>query len=161
MVKSSSQPRKVIQVETSYGIVNKVPVMDWKEFISFWPNICRAIFEVLLENDFQPYTATLRRPKGFVAYGGYWKMSNKNPKRVPLSDARYFIYKLLEKPCFTNSIRQFNQNKQKDWLTERNIAILGGYLYSFYYTLRPVLKIVKKENGSYLKPKIALKPQKT
>jgi hypothetical protein len=160
MVKISPQLKKVIQVETRYGIVEKVPVIDWKEFIPYWPDICRAIFEVLLENDFQPYTATLKRPKGFVAYGGYWKMSNKNPKKVPLSDARYFIYKLQEKPYFTDSIRQFNQKNQKDWLAEKNIAILGGFLYGFYYTLKPVLKIVKKENDMYLKPKIALKRKK-
>jgi hypothetical protein len=127
----------------------------------YWPDICRAFFEVLLENDFQPYTATLKRPKGFVASCDYWKMSNKSPKRVPLSDARCFIYKLLEKPCFTNSIRQFNQKTKKDWLAEKNVAILGGYLYSFYYTLKPVLKTVKKENGIYLKPKIVFNPQKT
>jgi hypothetical protein len=153
MVKTSPQPRKVIKVETSYGIVEKVPVIDWEELIPYWSDICRAIFEVLLENDFQPYTATLKRPKGFVAYGGYWKMSIRNPKRLPLSEARYFIYKLREKPYFTESIRAFNQKNKKDWLAEKNIAILGGYLYSFYYTLKPVLENAQKQNGTYLKPK--------
>ena len=150
-----NQRKKSFQVQTSYGIIKGVPVIDWPELIPYWENICRAIFEVLVENDFQPYTATLKRPKGFVAYIEYWKKSSRNPKKVPLSEARYFIYKLKEKPYFTESVKEFNQKNQKDWLAEKNIAILGGYLYSFYYTLRPVLEAVQTQNGTFLKPKMS------
>lgn len=144
---------ETFSVQTSYGVVENVPVIRWKELVPYWRSICRAIFEVLVENDFYPYTATLKRPKGFVASSHYWKMSLKNPTRVPLSEARYFIYKLEEKTHFSDSIRRFNQEAGKNWLEEKNIAILGGYLCSFFYTLKPVLEAVKKGTESYLKPK--------
>lgn len=88
-------------------------------------------------------------------------MSLKNPTKVPLSEARYFIYKLEEKPYFSDSIRRFNQKTQTNWLEEKNIAILGGYLYSFFYTLKPVLKTVRKGTESYLKPTIRKQSEKT
>ena len=78
----------------------------------------------------------------------------KNPKRFPLSEARFFMYKLLEKPDFTNSIKEFNKKIQKNWLEEKNIAILGGYIYSFYYTLRPVLEVVGEGTKASIKPVI-------
>jgi hypothetical protein len=148
------QTRETFSVQTNYGVVEKVPVTQWKELVPCWRAICRAIFEVLIENDFHPYTTTLKRPKGFVASSHYWKISLKNPTKVPLSEARYFIYKLEEKPYFSDSIKRFNQKTQTNWLEEKNIAILGGYLYSFFYTLKPVLKTVRKGTESYLKPNI-------
>jgi hypothetical protein len=42
-------------------------------------------------------------------------------------------------------------------LEENNIAILGGYVYSFCHALRPVLKIVKKGARESLKPRIKRK----
>jgi hypothetical protein len=108
------QTKEMFSVETSYGIVEKVPVVTWKELIPYWEDICRAIFEVLIENEFQPYTATLKRPAGFVASSFYWRISIKNPNRFPLSEARYFIYKLQEKPYFADSIREFNKKSQKN-----------------------------------------------
>jgi len=139
-------------VQTIKGTVEKVPVIRWKELVPYWENICRAIFEVLIENDFRPYTATFKRPKGFVASSSYWRKSLENPKRFPLSEARFFIYKLLEKPYFTNSIKEFNQKIHKNWLEEKNIATLGGYIYSFYYTLRPVLEVVGEGTKASIKP---------
>jgi hypothetical protein len=67
------------------------------------------------------------------------------------------LYKLLEKPYFTNSIKEFNKKIQKDWLQEKNIAILGGYVYSFYYTLRPVLEVVGEDTKARIKPMIGKK----
>ena len=93
-----------------------------------------------------------------MASSSYWNLSLKNPKRFSLSEARFFMYKLQEKPYFTNSIRQFNQRIQKNWLEEKNIAILGGYIYSFYYTLKPVLKVVGEGTKASIKPIIVQKP---
>jgi hypothetical protein len=152
------QPTETFSAQTVAGKVEKVPVTGWKDLVPYWASIARAFFEVLIENDFKPYTATLRRPKGFVASSSYWNLSLKDPKRFPLSEARFFMYKLQEKPCFTNSIRQFNQRIQKNWLEEKNIAILGGYIYSFYYTLKPVLKVVGKGTKASIKPIIVQKP---
>ena len=145
---------EAFSVQTSYGVVEKVPVIRWKELVPYWRSICRAIFEVLIENDFRPYTATLKRPEGFVASSYYWKISLKNPTKFPLSEARYFIYKLEEKTYFSDSIRRFNQKTGTNWLEEKNIAVLGGYLYSFFHTLKPVLKPVKKGTESFLKPNV-------
>jgi len=145
---------ETLSVATSYGIVEKVPIIRWKEFIPYWQPVCRAIFEVLIENDFHPYSATLKRPEGFVASSEYWKRSIKDLTAFPLSEARYFIYKLEEKIYFLNAIREFNGKIQRDWLEEKNIAVLGGYLYSFFYVLKPILRSVKKGNNSYLRPVI-------
>lgn len=141
-------------METDHGIVEGVPMTQWEELAPYWSAICRAIFEVLLENDFHPYTATLKRPKGFVASSSYWRMSLRNPTRVPLSEARYFIYRLREKPYFTDSIRRFNEKSGKNWLEENSIAVLGGYLCSFCLTLKPVLEVVNKGAKNFLKPKL-------
>ena len=68
------RPVETFSVETIAGKVEDVPVTGWKELVPYWESICRAIFEVLLENDFKPYTATLKRPKGLwlrVAIGTY------------------------------------------------------------------------------------------
>lgn len=145
---------ETFSVETKYGTVENVPVIEWKELFPYWRSICKAIFEVLIENDFHPYAATLKRPDGFVASSYYWKMSLRNPKKVPLSEARYFIYKLEEKTYFSDSIRKFNERIQANWLEEKNIAILGGYLYSFFYILKPVLRTIRKGTENYLKPRI-------
>ena len=139
-------------MKTKYGVVENVPMVTWKELFPYWQSICRAIFEVLMENDFSPYAATLKRTDGFVASSYYWKKSLKDPMKIPLSEAKYFIYKLEEKQYFLDSIREFNQKTQTNWLEERNIATLGGYLYSFFYVLKPVLRTVKKGTNNYLKP---------
>lgn len=55
-------------------------------------------------------------------------MSLRNPRKVPLTEARYFVYKLKEKSYFVDSIMRFNEKSGKNWLDERNIAVLGGYL---------------------------------
>jgi hypothetical protein len=157
-VESNDQPiAETFSVKTSYGVVKSVPVIQWEGLAPYWRAICRAIFEVLIENDFHPYTATLKRPDGFVASSHYWRISLRDPTKAPLSEARFFIYKLKEKAYFSESIRRFNQNIQTNWLEEKNIAILGGYLYSFYYTLKPVLKAVRKGAKNYLKPIISKK----
>lgn len=67
------QPLETFSVQTIAGKVEKVPVTGWKDLVPYWESICRAIFEVLIQNDFKPYTATLKRPKGFVASNSYWK----------------------------------------------------------------------------------------
>jgi len=92
-LKKNRQAVETYSVATSDGIVEKVPIIRWKEFIPYWQPVCRAIFEVLIENDFHPYSATLKRPKGFVASSEYWKRSIKDPAEFPLSEARFFIYK--------------------------------------------------------------------
>jgi hypothetical protein len=146
--------KEVFSVKTKYGVVENVPVVTWKELFPHWRSICRAIFEVLTENDFSPYTATLKRPDGFVASSYYWKKSLKDPMKISLSEAKYFIYKLEEKQYFLDSIREFNQKTRTNWLEEKNIETLGGYLYSFLYVLKPVLRTVKKGTKNYLKPVI-------
>jgi hypothetical protein len=148
------RPIQIFFVQTTAGKVVDVPVTAWKELVPYWHNICRAILEVLTEGDFKPYPATMKRPDGFVASYSYWKLSSKSPKLISLSEARFFIYKLLEKPYFTDSIKEFNKKIQKNWLAEKNIAILGGYVYSFYYTLKPILKIVGKGSEASIKPTI-------
>jgi hypothetical protein len=85
------QPIETFSVQTIAGKVEKVPVTGWKDLVPYWESICRAIFEVLMENDFKPYTATLKRPRGFVASNSYWRLSLKNPKRFPLTEARFFF----------------------------------------------------------------------
>jgi hypothetical protein len=82
-------------------------------------------------------------------------MSLRNPRKVPLTEARYFVYKLKEKSYFVDSIMRFNEKSGKNWLDERNIAVLGGYLCSFCLTLKPVLKVVKKGTMNCLKPKLS------
>ena len=74
------RPVETFSVKTIAGKVEDVPVTRWKELVPYWENICRAIFEVLHENDFKPYTATLKSPKGFVASSSYWNLSLKNPE---------------------------------------------------------------------------------
>lgn len=129
-MRTQKQQRKesFFSVRTKYGIIDKVPIIQWKELVPYWAEICKAFFEVLIEDDFYPYTATFKRPNGFVGTSHYWKISLKNPKKFPLSEAKYFIFKLKEKPAFTDSIKKFNQGISVDWLEEKNIAILGGYL---------------------------------
>jgi hypothetical protein len=150
-------PKRLAILKIKYEIVKEVPMIRWKELVPYWAAICRAIFEVLIENDFHPYTATLKRPKGFVASSKYWEKSLENPTKIPLSDARYFVFKLKEKQYFVKAIQEFNKKIQKNWLEEKNIHILGGYLYSFYYTLKPVLKVERKGKKNYLKPVIGQK----
>jgi hypothetical protein len=144
-------------VQTKYGAVESVPVIGWEALIPYWPSICRAIFEVLIENDFYPYAATLKRPDGFVASKYYWEISLNDPIKVPLSEAKFFIYKIKEKTFFLSSIREFNQKTRTNWLEEENIATLGGYLNSFFFALKPVLKAVGKGRAHYLKPLIKQK----
>jgi len=149
------ETKEVLSVKTKYGVVENVPATSWKEFFPYWRSICRAIFEVLMENSFHPYTATLKRPDGFVASSYYWKRSLRDPVKIPLSEAKYFIYRLEEKQYFLDSLREFNQKTQTNWLEEKNIATLGGYLYSFVYVLKPVLRTVEDGAGSHLKPIIS------
>lgn len=150
--RTSHQTKETFRVETKYGIIDRVPMTPWKDLVPYWEGICRAIFEVLSENDFYPYTATLKRPKGFVASKIYWDKSRGSQKRIPLADARYFIYKLKEKPEFVDAIMRFNKKSGKNWLGESNIAVLGGYLHSFCLTLMPILKVVQKGKMNCLKP---------
>ncbi len=148
---------ETISVHTIAGRVDQVPVIGWKELKPYWGELCRAFFDVLIENDFKPYTSTIKRPEGFVASSFYWGLSCRNPAKFPLSEARFFVSKLLEKPGFRNSIKEFNQSSQISWLEEKNIATLGGYVYSFYYTLRPVLKVVGKGERASVKPMLRAK----
>lgn len=140
-----------------YGLIENIPTTSWKELTSYWPAICKAIFEVLIENDFYPYTATLKRPKGFVASSYYWTISLKNPKKFPLSEAKYFIFRLEEKSYFIDAIRNFNMKTNTDWLNQNNIDTLGGYLYSFYDTLKPVLKKDQKDGEEFIRPIIIVR----
>jgi len=148
--------KETFSVKTKYGAVENVPVIGWKALFPYWQTICRAIFEVLIENDFSPYAATLKRPDGFVASRYYWEISLNNPTKVPLSEAKYFIYKIKEK-TFLDSIREFNQKTQTNWLEEKNIATLGGYLNSFFFILKPVLRTVRMGKANCLKPIIERK----
>lgn len=157
MKEAETRCNEIFSVQTSAGKVENVPITGWKELVPFWENICRAIFEVLIENDFKPYTATLKRPKGFVASNSYWILSSKIPKKFPLTEARYFLYKLLEKPYFRDSIKKFNKGIRRNWLDEKNIDILGGYVYSFYYTLKPVLETIGEGNNARIKPMMVKK----
>jgi len=72
-----------------------------------------------------------------------------------LSDARFFVYKLKEKSYFTQAIREFNKRIGSDWLIEKNIVVLGGYAYSFYYTLKPILEVVGEGSLASIKPIMA------
>jgi len=146
--------KQTLSVKTDYGVVENVPVINWRELLPYWQLICRAIFEVLVENNFNPYAATLKRRDGFVASSFYWYRSLGNPVEFPLSEAKYFIYKLKEKPYFLDSIKEFNKRTQTNWLEEKNIATLGGYLNSFFFTLKPVLRTETIGTKSYMKPVI-------
>ena len=157
MKEKAREHPEIFSVETNLGKVECVPITGWKELVPFWSGICQAFLETLLENDFKPYTATLKRPKGFVASSSYWRLSLEDPEEFPLSEARFFIYKLKEKPYFTQAIKEFNKKIGSNWLIEKNIVILGGYVYSFYYTLKPVLKVVGKGRLAHIKPIVAKK----
>jgi len=100
------------------------------------------------------YTATIRRPNGIVADRSYWKKSMKNPEEIPLKEARRFISILVKHKDFVETIKNFNAKKKVNWLDEKNIDILGGYVYSCSYTLKPALRIVQKEGRRTLKPKL-------
>lgn len=65
---------ETFSVQTIAGKVENVPLTGWKDLVPYWAGICRAFFEVLIENDFKPYTATLKRPEGFVASSNYWRL---------------------------------------------------------------------------------------
>ena len=74
MKEEERRPIKTFSVQTNAGKVEKVPVTIWKDLVPYWESICRAIFEVLIENDFKPYTATLKRLRGLwllIAIGDY------------------------------------------------------------------------------------------
>jgi len=145
---------QTISVATKFGKIEKVPLTKWRELTPYWPKITKAFFEVLMENDFSPYTATIERPEGFVADRHYWERSMKNPEETPLGEAKRFVSKLIGHPDFAEAIKAFNASKKVNWLKEENVHILGGYVYSFYYTLKPVLKIVEKNSKKVLKPSI-------
>ena len=86
------QIRETFSVKTKYGIVKEVPMIRWKELVPYWAAICRAIFEVLIENDFHPYTATLKRPifssllfhriEILIYYFNYMKFYEKTNERI-------------------------------------------------------------------------------
>lgn len=145
---------QTITVETKFGKVKDVPLTKWEELAPYWPNIAKAFFEVLMENDFNPYTATLNRPDGFVADRRYWRKSTRRPDEIPLYAARKFLAKLIQHEEFANAIRSFNADHKVDWLEKKNIHVLGGYVYSFYYTLKPVLKIEERDGKRVLKPRL-------
>jgi len=141
-----------INVSTKFGIVKNVPLPNWTEIIPYWPRISKAFFEVLIENDFNAYTATIKRPTGFVADLKYWEISEKGPKKLHLKEASVFIRKIKEKTDFVEAIKEFNAKGKVDWLRDDNIHLLGGYIYSFYYTLKPVLRTTKKSGKIIIKP---------
>lgn len=49
-------------------------------------------------------------------------MSLENPTKIPLSDARYFVFKLKEKHYFVKAIQEFNKKIQKNWLEEKTFT---------------------------------------
>lgn len=142
-----------IAIDTKYGRIKNVPITKWKKLVPYWPKIAKTFFEVLIENDLNPYTATTKRPEGFVADRRYWIRSIRNPEETPLKEARRFVSELIAHGDFAEAIRSFNVEGKVDWFKEGNLHILGGYVYSFYYTLKPVLKIkVLKTGKEVLKP---------
>lgn len=143
-----------ITVRAKFGKVENVPLPKWKELVPYWPKIAKAFFEVLTENDFNPCTATIKRPDGFVADRNYWKKFLENPDTIPLKEARRFLAELVKHKDFFEAIRNFNDKKKVNWLHEKNMDILGGYVYSFYYILRPALKAISKKGKKILKPKL-------
>ena len=132
-----------ITVRTKYGDYRNVPQTSWKDLRPYWPEIVSAIIEVVLENDLNLTVVKKGNRSGFIAPGDYWKKYLERPKRYSLSGARFFIKKLKEKEKFSKAISKFNSNKVVDWLTNENIPILGGYLYSFCFYLLDYLRGVK------------------
>jgi hypothetical protein len=145
---------KTIVVSTKFGEIEGVPLIRWKEIAPYWAKITKAFFEILTENDFRPYCATKKRPNGFVAQSYYWKKSDKNPKKFPLMEARRFLSKLVEHDDFRDAIREFNSKEGVEWLGSENTHILGGYVCSFFYALKPVLRTVQRGGMEVLKPRI-------
>jgi len=81
------------------------------------------------------------------------KVFKKSRCLLPLKEARRFIAELAKHEDFFEAITNFNNKKKVNWLDKKQIGILEGYVYGFYYTLRPTLKVITK-NMKVLKPKI-------
>lgn len=77
-----------------------VPETTWEALKPYWPPIVKAIIEVFLEGNFEPYGVRKDRKNGFYAGEWYWDQSLIHPKEYPLKEARRFIEKLLEKEVF-------------------------------------------------------------
>lgn len=146
--------KETFSVSTRYGIVEGVPVHPWEKLSPYWPRVCKGMFEVLEENDFRPYTATVKRPDGFVASSYYWRKSRKKPDEFPLLQARLFISKLIDNPDFNAAVREFNATENVDWLDPKNMTTLGGFLCSFYSVLKEVLVSVEVNGKKTIKPLI-------
>jgi hypothetical protein len=146
--------KETFSVLTKHGTVEDVPFHPWKHVLPYWPRICKGIFEVLEENHFRPYSATMKRPDGFVASSYYWRKSREKPNEIPLWEARLFISKLIASPDFNTAIKEFNATKNTDWLDPKNIATLGGFLYSFYLILKRVLVSIEVNGKRTIKPLI-------
>ena len=99
---------QTITFKTKLGHVIGGPVTTWEALVSHWQRIAKAFFEVLIENDFSPYTATFSRPNGFVADRHHWQESIEDQDTFPLREARRFPSKLVKHKDFWEAIRSFN-----------------------------------------------------
>ncbi len=139
-----------IQINTKYGTVRNVPVIKWIEFQPYWEPVVRAIVEVIVENKFRPYSATIKRPDGFVASSKYWETYGYRHKKLTLDQPKKFIELLMTKEGFRTAITEFNSKSGVDWLNPKNLHLLGGRVYGFYYTLRPIFSELRDKDGLWL-----------
>ncbi len=83
--------KKTIEITAKYGHVRNVPMIKWEPFQPYWERVVRAMIEVIVENKFRPYTATMKRPDGIVASSAYWKIHRYSPKKFRFYKARKIV----------------------------------------------------------------------
>ncbi|MEM3161236.1 MAG: hypothetical protein QXJ74_10690 [Nitrososphaera sp.] len=140
-----------IVVDTTYGRITNVPAIEWQAILPYWELIVKSIAEVVTENKFLPYPASYSRPGGIVASAQYWESYKRFNDVSIVYEAKRFIDLLKTKKDFYNSIRFFNRGSKVDWLNDDNIHLLGGRLYGFYYTLKPIFIEVKEGDDIWLR----------
>lgn len=136
-----------MNVEINLGeekiVIEDVPDTNWEALKPFWPSIVKAIIEVFLKGNFNPYHVTKERKNGFIASNWYWNQSVENFKNYPLKEAKRFIFMLRENDDFVETIKEFNKFKNVDWTLKKNFKQLGQFLYKNCYNLEELLALLK------------------
>lgn len=141
----------MVTIKTKYGNIENVPLIRWIQFQPYWTETVRAFTDIVTENRFRPYPATTSKPDGIVASTEFWNLYGS--KNFIFTEALKFVELLKSNESFQVSISLFNRTSETDWLDPRNIPLLGGRVYGFYYTLRPILHRTRDKDGYWIKIK--------
>lgn len=136
-----------IEIGKEKSVLSDVPETTWEALKPYWPPIVKALIEVFLEGDFEPYGVRKDRKNGFYAGEWYWSQSLTHPEKYLLREARRFIEKLLEKKCFVEAVREFNGSRQVDWILERDRKQLRRFVYEICFALEGFLKSLKADHS--------------